>query len=145
MVVKDFDYYIKKEIVVRRPVNIDRSESLFRESEDSYFSLIECVDSVGIHSRNSNMIIKMAYDVIMELIRARMSSDGFVSSGYGAHEAEVSYLGELGFLRSDILFVDKLRYFRNGIMYYGKVFDRNYAISVLDFIKRVREDLIKDD
>lgn len=144
MALKDFDYYIVKGIVKKRPVDVGRVESLRRESENTYFSLVEYVDSIGIGFRNSNLIVRMVYDSIMELIRARMLIDGFVSSGYGAHEAEVSYLRRLDFSESDVEFVDKLRYFRNGILYYGKVFDEEYAKKVLDFLKRVKDRLVKD-
>jgi len=142
---KKFDYYIEKNIIRKCNIDIKRAKSLRMESENSYLTLIDYFKCSGIGPRSSNMIIKMGYDVVMELIRARMLFDGFVSSGYGAHEAEVSYLREIGFLESDVLFVNGLRYFRNGIVYYGKVLDENYAMKVLDFVKRIREDLSEDD
>lgn len=73
----------------------------------------------------------------MELIRAKMLKAGFKSSGIGAHEAEVSYLRELGFKDTEIEFTNQLRYFRNGILYYGKSFDIDYVNKVLDFLNKV--------
>ena len=31
----------------------------------------------------------------------------------------------------------QLRYFRNGILYYGKTFDSEYAEKVIDFTKKI--------
>jgi len=71
----------------------------------------------------------------MELIRAKMFADGFSTTGKGAHEAEVSYLAKIGFKTNDVEFANELRYFRNGIMYYGKKFDKIYATKVMKFLK----------
>ena len=142
---KNFEYYIEKGIIKKCSVDIERARSLRLESENTYCSLLEYIDCVGIGSRNSNMIIKMSYDAIMELIRAQMLFEGFVSSGHGAHEAEVSYVRKFGFSESDVLFVNRMRYFRNGIMYYGKVFDKEYAVKVLDFVERIKRGLREDD
>jgi len=143
MGLKDFDYYIEKGVVKKKAVDVGRAESLRRESENTYSSLVEYVKVIGFNIMNSNLVIKMAYDAVMELIRARMLFDGFVSSGYGAHEAEVSYLRKIGFSESDVQFVDRLRYFRNGILYYGKEFDEEYAEKVLNFLKRIKMILVK--
>ena len=47
---------------------------------------------MGIDDDNANSIVKDCYDIIMELIRAKLLLDGYSSSGQFAHEAEVSYL-----------------------------------------------------
>lgn len=47
-----------------------------------------------------------------------------------------SALAEIGFSGRDVDFANDLRYFRNGIMYYGKKFDRAYAEKVLVFLKK---------
>ncbi|MBT5342222.1 hypothetical protein HOL59_01435, partial [Candidatus Woesearchaeota archaeon] len=96
-----------------------------------------------INDNNANYLIKNAYDIIMELIRAKMLKEGFGSSGRGAHEAEVAYLKKLEFKDKDVDFVDELRYFRNGILYYGKSFDQEYALKVLDFLERIYQSLSK--
>ena len=59
-------------------------------TKDEYYSLKENIAKTGIHEKNANSIIKDAYDIIMELIRAKMMVDGFNASGSYAHEAEVS-------------------------------------------------------
>lgn len=64
-----------------------------------------------------------------------------VASGSGAHEAEVAYMLKLGFKEQDIRFMNDLRYFRNGILYYGKSFDSDYAEKTLRFLSRSYDQL----
>ena len=66
-----------------------------------------------------------------------MFEQGFTSSGQGAHEAEVAYARRLKFTDSEIQMLDQLRYFRNGILYYGKRFDKDYADKIIEFTKKV--------
>jgi len=72
----------------------------------------------------------------MELIRAKMLLEGYNASGFGAHEAEVSYLRVLGFNEKDVQFADQLRFFRNGMLYYGTILDKEYAERVIEFTKK---------
>ncbi len=46
-------------------------------------------------------------------------------------------MAEAGFSDKDVNFANDLRFFRNGIMYYGKKFDKAYAEKVLEFTKRI--------
>ena len=80
--------------------------------------------------------IENVYDVLMEIIRAKLLAEGFKSGGEGAHEAEVSFLRKLGFPESDVRFMNNLRYFRNGIKYYGKDFDKETATKALSFLDK---------
>ena len=91
----------------------------------------------------SHFIVDSSYDILIELIRAKLLKDGYKSSGEGAHEAEVSYLRKLGFEEKDVLFMNDLRYFRNGILYYGKSFDSDYADKALEFLKKNFDRLLK--
>lgn len=134
--VKMFSEYLKEGIVTKRMPDMTRARSLMKESEKSYNFLKTVVEKVRVDDANSNNIIKNAYDVVMELIRARMIADGFSSSGKGAHEAEVAYLRETGFSETEVQFANQLRYFRNGILYYGKSFDTEYAEKVLEFLNK---------
>ena len=92
---------------------------------------------MGLDDDTANHIIKNAYDIIMELVRAKMLLDGFSTTGKGAHEAEVSYMVKVGVSNRDVDFANDLRYFRNGITYYGKQFDKAYGDKVLEFLKRM--------
>ncbi len=65
-----------------------------------------------------------------------MLLEGYNAAGQGAHEAEVSYLRVLNFKETDIQFANQLRYFRNGMLYYGTILDQEYAEKVIDFTKK---------
>lgn len=134
---KPFNEYIKEGIVKKQSPDVLRAKSLIKEAEKSYEFIKDIKEKIGINKNNTNTIIKDAYDIIIELIRAKMLKAGFKSSGIGAHEAEVSYLRELGFKDTEIEFTNQLRYFRNGILYYGKSFDIDYVNKVLDFLNKV--------
>jgi uncharacterized protein (UPF0332 family) len=95
------------------------------------------VKKVGIDNSNANTFIKNAYDPMMELVRAILLTKGFNSSGSYAHEAEVAYLRELKFSEAEVQFANQLRYFRNGITYYGTKLDAEYAKKVLDFVRKI--------
>jgi hypothetical protein len=49
----------------------------------------------------------------------------------------------MGFSEPDVRFANDLRYFRNGINYYGKRFDAAYAKQVLQFLEAVYPKLKK--
>ena len=137
MPLKTFSEYLKEGTARKQSPDKLRARSLIAESEGSYKILLSFAQKMGLDDSNANHVVKNAYDIIMELIRAKMLSDGFTTTGKGAHEAEVSYLAEIGFADKDVNFANELRYFRNGIMYYGKKLDEAYARKVLEFLKRM--------
>lgn len=136
-IVKKFEYFIKIKIIKTQKVDLSRTNFLISESEKSYEFLKEMVNAFGINEKNSSTIVKTCYDIIMELTRAIMLKNGFNSSGRGAHEAEISYLREIGLSETDVQFADSLRYFRNGILYYGKRLDEEYAKKTFNFLNKI--------
>ncbi len=138
---KDFEEYVRLGIVKKQSPNLPRTESINKDSDRAHKVLLETVEKIGIDNENANYIIKNAYDIIMELIRAKMLSEGFNCSGEGAHVAEVSYLKKLGFSDNEVRFTNQLRYFRNGIVYYGEEFSKEYAEKVIDFINKIKKRL----
>ncbi len=60
-----------------------------------------------------------------------------------SHEAEVAYMALLGFSSLDISFMNELKYFRNGVKYYGKILDKEYADKVLAFLNKIHPRLQK--
>ena len=64
-----------------------------------------------------------------------MFLNGYNASGPGAHEAEISYMRNLGFKENEIRFADQMRFFRNGMLYYGTILDKVYAEKVILFTK----------
>ena len=138
---KEFEEFLKEGVVKKRFPDEFRANDLINESNKTFRSIVEIVEKIGINELNINTIIKESYDAIMGLIRSKMLLKGFCSSGKGAHEAEVAYLKELNFSESDVQFANQLRYFRNGIMYYGKRFDKEYVEKVFDFLSKIYDKL----
>jgi len=134
---KPFDEFIKKGIIKIQTPDKSRAEFLIKEAEQNYNYLLELIEKMGIKDKNANDYIKNCYDILMELVRAKMLYKGYNASGYGAHEAEVSYLKILGFKENEIQFVDQMRFFRNGMLYYGTILDKEYADKVVEFTKKV--------
>ncbi|MEK6932347.1 MAG: hypothetical protein AABW56_00970 [Nanoarchaeota archaeon] len=135
--IKNFNDFIKDGIVKKQSPDKSRAEFLIKEAELGYFNLLEQIDKIGIKDKNANNYVKNCYDILMELIRAKMLLNGYNSSGLGAHEAEVSFARLLGFNEKDVQFLDQMRFFRNGMLYYGKILDKEYAEKVLEFTKKI--------
>lgn len=134
--VKNFTDFVKEGIVKKQAPDLSRSRFLAKESEKAYAFIGTVLKNVGLSDDNANSVIKISYDAIMELIRAEMLTHGYNASGQGAHEAEVAYLRNIGFSENDVQFADQLRYFRNGMMYYGKILDKEYAEKVIEFLNQ---------
>lgn len=132
-----FYEYVEARVVKKISPDKPRARFLITESNNSLEGLKERVQKIGINDKNANSIIKDCYDIIMELIRAKLLLEGYVSSGQYAHEAEVSYLRELKFLDNEVAFLNELRYFRNSVTYYGKILDRLYAEKVFEFMTKI--------
>ena len=133
---KDFEEFIKKEVVKKQSPNRIRAEFLVKESEKNYSFLLQLLDKFKITDINANTIIKLCYDLLMEIIRAKMLLDGYNASGFEAHKAEIAYLKVLGFEEKDVKFADQMRYYRNGMLYYGTSLDKEYAEKVIEFTKK---------
>ena len=138
---KPFEEYLKEGIIRKITRDKDRSLNLKKEATRKLASLNERIDKIGVRDDNSNEYVEQCYDVIMFLIRSHLFNKGYKSQGIGAHEAEISYLEKLGIGKKDIIFVDKLRYYRNRILYYGRQFDKEYAEKVIDFLNKIYQRL----
>ena len=134
---KKFSDFLKEGIVRKQSPDKERAKSLIKESYEAYKFLNEIIDKFRINENNSNYIIKNVYDIIMELIRAKMIIRGFNCKGSYSHEAEVSYMRELNFSENEVQFMNQLRFFRNRIVYYGKSFDKEYAEKVFNFLNKM--------
>ena len=134
--IRKFEEFVKERVVKKQSIDKSRAEFLFKESENSYNYLLEKIRLMKISDINANDFVKSCYDILMELIRAKMLFEGYNASGIGAHEAEVSYMRVLGFDEKDVQFADQMRFFRNGMLYYGTIMDKAYAEKVLEFTKR---------
>jgi len=144
--IKKFEEFLKEGIVKIQNPNKSRAEFLIKSAKQSYENLFENINKIGIRDNNANDYVKTCYDLLMEIVRAKMLLKGYNASGIGAHESEVSFMRELGFKETEVQFVDQMRYFRNGMLYYGTMLDSEYAKKVISFTKefyqKVNNDLI---
>jgi hypothetical protein len=129
---KLFEEFVKQGIVKKQAPNLERAESLVKEAEDKKIFFEKIIKQFSLEDTPPNYIIETSYDILIELIRAKLFIDGFNSSN--SHEAEVSYMRNLKFDDEDIKFMDSLRYFRNGIKYYGRMFDKEYSLKTYEFL-----------
>jgi len=138
-----FEEYVKKGIVKKQRPDFSRATHLQKVSTISKLDIDNRLKNEGPTDINANALIKESYDLVMQLIRSKMLTLGYNSLGLGAHEAEVAFLRDLKFIEKDILFWNKLRRSRNGITYYGHIFDKEDAEDVITFLKKIYPELKK--
>jgi hypothetical protein len=135
---QEFKEYLSRRIIEKRNPNFPRSKALISEAEKRKLFLEDIFEKVGLSDKNANYFIENVYDTLIGLLRAKLLHDGYKTTGAaGAHEAEVAYMRNLGFAEHDVRFMNELRHYRNGILYYGKSFDAEYGLKVLEFMKKV--------
>ena len=134
---KRFEEYLKEKVVKKVTPDINRANSLKKEALNRKNFIFKLLETQKLNDENANYFIELAYDVIIELVRGKMLEKGFVAIGNYAHEAEVSFLGKLGLSEDKILLLDDLRKIRNKILYYGKKFDKQFALKVLNLMKEM--------
>ncbi len=135
--IKQFGEFVNERIVKKQSIDKSRAEFLIKEAENSHKNLLEKIQKIKLNNDNANDFIKSCYDILLELIRAKMLLEGYNASGQGAHEAEVSYMRIIGFDEKDVQFADQLRFFRNGMLYYGTILDKEYAEKIIEFTKKM--------
>ncbi len=135
MMLRAFEEFLQEGIVKKQSVNKQRAISLVIEAKQKKVFLDLTLKKISADEMNTNFVIEASYDIILELLRAKMFLAGYNS--FNSHQAEISYMRILEFSEHDVLFVDELRYFRNGILYYGKKFDMEYAQKVLQFLNKI--------
>ena len=133
---KDFDEFVREGLVRTQRKDVARARSLVEETRNR----TRFLKSIPAAKENASYIVENAYDIIRELIEARLSMDGYKSY---SHEATVAYLKKLGFPGSQALFIDDMRKVRNGIKYYGGGATLDYALTVLKFLETAHEKLEK--
>ena len=111
---KDFKDFIESgEVRVQRKNEILAS-ALIKSSEKSE----TYIRKQKIDTESAEHIVAEIYDIIRELIEAKLSLEGYKSY---SHEANILFLKKFPiFEESEIIFMDNLRKIRNGIKYCGK-------------------------
>lgn len=135
MNMKSFEEFVKTGVVKKQTPNKQRALALIEEVASKKKFLEVSLKNIPTEQMNANFIVDSCYDILMELIRAKMFIDGYNSGS--SHEAEVSYLRNLQFSEFDIRFMNDIRYYRNGTKCYGTVLDMEYAKSVLSFMNKI--------
>ncbi|MBI2106445.1 hypothetical protein HYT57_00520 [Candidatus Woesearchaeota archaeon] len=128
---KKFEEFVSLKIVKKQSSDKERAKNLIAEAEDKLKFFEKLKDRLSFGELNPNYTVETCYDILIELLRAKLIREGYKTD---SHEAEVSYLRDIGFQESEVLFMNQLRYFRNGIKYYGKIFDEEYAKKVEKFL-----------
>ena len=128
---RSFNEFLKYGLVKKKKKDEARAKSLI-ESAEKRKRVME--KYLPLNSETSAQIIEECYDIIREFLEAKLSDDGYKSYN---HEAVVSYLGELGFLKDEIIFVDNLREIRHGTKYYGRLVNEEYARKVKNFLDNI--------
>lgn len=134
---KTFEEFRNMGIAIAKPAEIARARSLVSGSEKRMKFLREILEKIGLSDDNANYFIENSYDILIELLRAKIILSGFYASGERAHEAEVSFMRNIGFSEKDVMLMDELRFHRNGIKYYGRSFDKEYATKVIAFMEKI--------
>ena len=135
MNLRKFEEFLSSGIVKRQTPNRQRALSLIKEAEEKKNFLSVSLKNIPKEQMNANFVVDYCYDILMELIRAKMFEDGYNAGN--SHEAEVSYLENLGFPEPDIRFMNEIRYYRNGTKYYGTILEKDYAEKVLGFMDKI--------
>lgn len=134
---KTFEEFRTIGVVAPKPPELARARSLALGSEKRMKFFGELLEKIGISDDNANYFIENSYDILIEMLRAKIILSGFYASGERAHEAEVSFMRNIGFPEKDVMLMDELRFHTNGIKYYGRNFDKEYANSVIVFMKKI--------
>ena len=132
---KSFEEFVSIGIVKKQSPNRQRALSLIKEAEEKEKFLDVSLKKIPTEQMNTNFIVDYCYDIMMELIRAKMFIDGYNAGN--SHEAEVSYMEKLGFSNIEVRFMDEIRYYRNGTKYYGTIVEKEYAFKVLHFMEKM--------
>ena len=136
MPVPQFEEYLNNVVKTIAP-DFSRAKALKRDAEQTFQFLKEIIKRMGITDESANTLIKMSYDLIMDLVRAKMFQKGLHARGEGAHEATVAYLRVLQCKEGDVQFANEMRDIRHRIMYRGEKFSKTYAELAVQFLEKM--------
>ncbi len=134
---RTFEEFLEQGLVKKKKKDEARAKSLI-EGAGKRKAIME--KYLPMNEETAIQIIEESYDIIRELLEAKLSKEGYKSYN---HEAVVSYLSNLEFSKDEVIFVDKLREIRHGTKYYGKEVSLEYAEKVKKFLDEIYEKLKK--
>ncbi len=127
----NFEDFIKTDEVKHQSSDKNLAESLKKESQDR----VDFIRRLIKNSENPKYIVENIYDLLKELIEAKLAIEGFKSY---SHEATIIYLRKFKeFTDSEIRFFDELRKVRNKLKYYGKNIEKDKANKVVEFMEEI--------
>ena len=134
---KEFEDFLKSGDVRKQEKNEILAKALIKSSEKS----LKNIRRTKIDELNAESVVSDIYDVIRELIEARLVFEGYKSY---SHEATILFLKKFKeFDEYEIDFLDNLRKIRNSIKYYGKEATEENALNTLKFMDSVLPKLKK--
>ncbi len=116
--------------------DLRRAKDLIRDSNNRY----RFVQETKFDESFANYLAENCYDVLRELIEAKLSKDGFKTN---SHKETIKYLKILKFSEHEHFFLDELRRNRNKIKYEGKSIDYEYALKTKEFTVKLRKKLLE--
>jgi hypothetical protein len=134
---KKFEEYIEKGKVKKVVPDLSRAKSIIEEAKNRKDFLRLMKTNIQLNDSTAIFFIENVYDLLIDLIRAKMFQDGYKAVGHGAHEIEIFYMNQLGFSEKQTMFMNSLRENRNKIKYYGQRFDAEYAKITLSFLEEM--------
>ena len=134
---RSFDEFIEIGFIKKRTKDEARARNLIDGAEKRRIVMDKYLP---LNKETTVQIIEECYDIIRELLEAKLSKEGYKSYN---HEAVISYLTKLGFSRDVVDFADKLRENRHGTKYYGKSVSEEYAKMVKEFLDKIYPKLRK--
>ena len=126
---RDFDWFIKKEIVKKQSPDKNLSDATYKESLDR----IELAKHL-LGKEKSKYILENAYEAMREAADAILYKEGYKSY---SHEASIVYLLKKGFSERDVFELDRFRRIRNDIKYYGKDCEEKESRDAITLAERI--------
>jgi len=137
---RKFEEFIFLGIITKQNSDNERAKNLILESEGKLKFFKKVKNKLGTEELSPNYVIETCYDILIELLRAKLLTRGYKTD---SHEAEISYMRNLNFSENEVIFMNELRYFRNGIKYYGRIFTKEYTEKVFIFMEKIYLKLTK--
>ena len=127
---REFGNFLKTGEVRRQGKNESLANALIKSSEKS----LKNIQRIKVDELNAESVVSELYDLIRELIEAKLSLEGYKSY---SHEATIFFLKNFSFNDFEINFLDNLRKVRNKIKYYGKEINTEEALKIIDFMNLI--------
>jgi uncharacterized protein YutE (UPF0331/DUF86 family) len=126
--IKEFDYYLKNDLVRRKDIDKFEAEALIEKAENR----IDFIKSNDIKEKNSSFIFEEIYECLREAFQSLMSLRGYKPY---SHEAIVAFLKKfVDFEERDISVFDQYRILRNKAMYRAEKISSEKCKESLKFL-----------